>query len=201
MVKANKTVEYFMKKLFFYLLTFLFLSMPALAGVSKQDFENITTNFELKMQLWVKKNYGKKLIVTSDWDKEWDERSSGGSFYFPNFQWGLHITGWLARHEAIDSDSLYFVLCHELGHHVYGGAKERQADYFAAKVCLPMLWKKGRKKRILASFERVQLFRKWIWEKASFSEERISWISSCRRSVVIQGLLNLPFVDCPSSKL
>ena len=33
------------------------------------------------------------------------------------------------------------ILCHELGHHLYGGGQEELADYFVMEQCLPVLWR------------------------------------------------------------
>lgn len=61
----------------------------------------------------------------------------------------ITVYGGLARHEAITTDGLVAVLCHELGHHLGGYPKkstnkwssaEGQSDYFATMKCLRVYW-------------------------------------------------------------
>lgn len=60
--------------------------------------------------------------------------------------WSVHVSGGIARAEGMNQDSLAFIVCHEIGHHL-GGAPlshrfsgwptaEGQADYWATSKCL-----------------------------------------------------------------
>jgi len=121
---------------------------PIALAINEQTFQQTLADLNIKLAPAVKRAFGqnKVFLATGDWKKEFAPTSPGGSFYHPDIpgveyqnRWGVHITGWLARWPGFDTDMIGFVLCHELGHHVFGGENEVEADHFAP-TCLRWLW-------------------------------------------------------------
>ncbi len=119
-------------------------------GLTRPEFEKHLRDFERIMSDKVKMNYGRRLIVEGEWD---NARVNAFATRDENQNPIIKMTGGMARHPQMDRDSLFLILCHELGHHFGGAPKqmrgnsdlrswssaEGQADYYASTKCMPYL--------------------------------------------------------------
>jgi hypothetical protein len=100
------------------------LAQGAQAAITKPQYDRIIVDTQERLGSWVLENFGKELLVTGDWAKDYSPASAGGSFYHKDGMWGVHIVGWVARSPEIQRDGMRLIFCHELGHHVEGGGAE-----------------------------------------------------------------------------
>ena len=207
-------------------LLFVLYSATSLSEIeTREEFDEILNNFELRLSPYTFAEFGQFTTATGDWNQAYSERSAGGSFYYPSVNgqryWGVNITGWLAKLPMISADEVDLILCHELGHHIHGGGKERLADYFATNTCLHYLWDwqihedfytnesvlqlsqsiresceatevKGYCHRSMIAGKHINDFRKWIWEKRNF-QVNIETTIQCSEMAFISGVLDEEF--------
>lgn len=135
-------------------ITFLLVSLKSF-GLEKirneGDLKKVVERFSKIWSPEIEKSYAKKLIVEYDWN---NSRSNASATRDRDLNFVIKINGALAKEEGMDEDALLFILCHELGHHLGGSPKKKrgqtdidswssaegQADYFAAKECLPKVF-------------------------------------------------------------
>ncbi len=145
-----------MKKLIL-LITLALLTKSSIAAVSKAEFE------ELKLAL--KQAYSELAPSTNDIlkinlpipglseDYWWDIEMVHASYVkFDNdegqTEHRIYLMGGFARLAEMTPDGLALTACHEMGHGIGGGpykesgsTQEGQADYYATKICLPIVFK------------------------------------------------------------
>lgn len=110
-------------------------------GLSQNQFNSAISRVQAIYAPEVSSMGGKLVIV-----REWEDGQVNAFASREGKNWKVHMTGGLARHEAITPDALALVVCHEIGHHIGGAPKktswngwssaEGQADYFASLKCL-----------------------------------------------------------------
>lgn len=110
--------------------------------VSEQDFQKVVQILQKLYSSVVRDRAGAELVIKSDWQEAtvnaYATREEG--------QWVVHVPGGIARAKGMTKDSLAFIVCHELGHHLGGAPRtflfdgwpsaEGQADYWASSKCL-----------------------------------------------------------------
>src|SRR5690606_13527496 len=133
-------------------ITFLLFSLKSFSAQEIEDqkqFEEVIKRFTKIWSSKVESDYGKKLIVEHDWN---NTRVNASATRDRDFNFVIKVSGAMAKQKGMDEDALLFILCHELGHHLGGAPKKKrgesdidswssaegQADYFAAKECLPI---------------------------------------------------------------
>ncbi len=165
---------------------------PIALPISISTFTQTLNDINLKVAPQVKQSFGERKVfrATGDWHKEYSESSAGGSYYHPEISgvewadsWGVHIVGWLARLPGFDTDTITFILCHELGHHVFGGEAEVAADHFAAK-CLRWTWSAvANSKWLVAKVNQLSVATKTTCANVTTSGER----EFCLRTITAYG--------------
>lgn len=198
--------------------------------MTAEAFQSTLNHLNSKIAPVVKEKFGKHFLATGDWPKEYSKTSSGGSFYHPEISgvstpdsWGVHITGWLAREPGFQTDAMEFTLCHELGHHIYGGSGEEESDNFAPS-CLSWSWtdknnhewyqihKNSIKTehreqcqeaqsnelmafclRTLNAFEPVEIFRGKVWQQMGISNSDVKRYLQERKAKVLEGIFRRNF--------
>lgn len=131
------------------------VAVPMTAATFQHTLDDMT----LRLGPIVRRRFHKIFLATGDWSQDRTPMSVGGMNYHPVVNsprgrenaWGVNIEGWLAKEPGMTSDSVQFVLCHELGHHVHGTDQEIKADQFTAG-CLKLLWTVEGTERWLAAF-------------------------------------------------
>lgn len=119
----------------------------------------------------------------------------------------VRIYGGLVKHPALTRCGLALAFAHETGHHL-GGAPvdpdmpwmtwQGQADYWAAKVCMPMLFGK-RAKRMTArgALEIASLHS----SMQALDKEGADLSPDCRRRVFVAGSRGEPIPSCATRAL
>ncbi|MDD0854304.1 hypothetical protein HBN50_14420 [Halobacteriovorax sp. GB3] len=116
-------------------------------NISEFEFNQIIDRFTKVWSPFIKKNFGKKLIVEGRWT---EAKVNAHATRDQKKNPVIVLLGGMARHPEMTKDGLVFILCHELGHHLGGAPKkfrggsnkrswssaEGQADYFAATKCM-----------------------------------------------------------------
>lgn len=135
-------------------ITFLLISLKSFSAQRIEDqkqFEEVIKRFTKIWSSKVESDYGKKLIVEHDWN---NTRVNASATRDRDYNFVIKVSGAMAKQKGMDEDALLFILCHELGHHLGGAPKKKrgesdidswssaegQADYFAAKECLPIVY-------------------------------------------------------------
>lgn len=208
-------------------------SGPIDLPMTQSSFQQVLDQLNEKIKPIVLEKYNKVYLATGDWTKPYSETSSGGSFYHPTIPgvdyentWGVHIVGWLAKWPGFGTDTMEFTLCHELGHHLFGGASEIEADNFAPS-CLGWVWpdadnivwfnrNKGNNSqdsqglcdasaneserafclRVLNTLPVLENFREWFWRKLGIQESKIKPGSLCRRKAIVSGVFHRQPPEC-----
>lgn len=120
-------------------------------SVNKAQFEQDLKMFQEIMYPKIQLLYNKELRVLGVWE---DDRVNASASRDSRENPVVTVAGGLVRHPLMDRDSLYLILCHELGHQFGGAPKqfrgrtsmrswssaEGQADYYAASQCMPYLY-------------------------------------------------------------
>lgn len=196
-----------------YLLTMLLAFSPtAYSAVTEEEFQDVILSVQERLENHVAETYNHKFLVTGDWPKEYSPTSGGGSHYIKDGAWAVHVVGWVARYSSMTPDTLRLVYCHELGHHIYGMDAEEEADFFAAKECLPLAFQnedrkeeyvldaediatcaplpnKNRCERVLSAANRANDFRAWVWKIHETSDEEIAELVRVRKELFRRGFL------------
>lgn len=127
--------------------------IKSVGGITLLEFNRSIDNFEVIMRNFVNERTGKKLVIEKDWE---NESVNAHATLDESDNPVIIVNGGIARHPEMNVDGLYFILCHELGHHLGGAPKqfrgtstkrswssaEGQADYFASSKCLPYFFSK-----------------------------------------------------------
>ncbi|WP_141735965.1 hypothetical protein [Oligoflexus tunisiensis] len=200
---------------------FFLLSHAAEAAITRPQYDSIIVETQNRLGPWVLESFGKELLVTGDWPKDYSPTSAGGSFYHKDGKWGIHIVGWVARSPEIYRDGMRLIYCHELGHHVEGGGAEVESDYFATSSCAPVVFhpedpldelssltdadKEDCRsaqdpqycERVMNAVNQTNEFRAGLWRlQGIFTESEIAETVACRRKVSLHGVLGLPIIPC-----
>lgn len=138
------------------LLVFLFLSPPALAQLSRAEFDHVLQVFGKAVQATVVESRG-RLVINQQGNPEmetfWWQLENAHASYTGHFEsdgtlaLNIFVFGGYARQPGMTADGLAWVLCHELGHglggtpHKHGttppfSSVEGQADYYSTRTCL-----------------------------------------------------------------
>lgn len=183
-----------------FFILFLF-SISAYSEVSEDRLLKIIENFQNKMSVHALTAYEgrfKKFYVKYDWEKQFSLKSIGGGFFTNPVKWelGVYIEGWLVR-SNFDEDGVEAVLCHELGHHFFGGGGEQEADHYVMDFCLRELWGDAFSfARAIKVILQIHEFRTWVYRQYQFPEIRIQRLIECRTDSFFQGLLQEEYKFC-----
>jgi hypothetical protein len=111
--------------------------------VDESDFNEVADRLINIYSEFIKNNYNANFIINRNWAD--NTVNSYASRTNPN-EFQIYIPGGIARAPGMTKNSLAYVLCHELGHHLGGAPKthlfdgwpsaEGQADYWASSKCL-----------------------------------------------------------------
>ncbi len=164
----------------------------------KSVFSNEITEFKANqmskrfIESWgsiVEKEFKKKLIINIDWK---NDRVNAHATRDKKKNLIINLLGGMVRHPEMTEDSLLFILCHELGHHLGGAPKkfrgrsnkrgwssiEGQADYFAASKCLPKIFANKKETKIL---EKIENYRELDFDSSPCKTDQ------CQR-IILSGL-------------
>lgn len=152
---------------------------------SKAKFDNALA-YALQEYKGVFKKYGMNLTIVPEWDNmtvnAYAEAQGTNRF--------VTVFGGIYRTTVLTEDALLAVLCHEFGHHLAGKpthpygeiySAEGQSDYYAANVCLPILFKRLDNKAYLKT-KKVSFFIKTKCDSKYKSDSAESYI--CQRSLL-----------------
>lgn len=114
-----------------------------LGGLTQAQFNEVIAKVE-RVYAPVVSNLGAKLVIERLWTNATVNALAKRDV--PKV-WTVQMFGGLARHQTVTQDGFALVLCHELGHHIGGAPKKRnavnpwsssegQSDYFATLKCL-----------------------------------------------------------------
>ena len=153
--------------------------------MTQAEFESILFETREKLASYVDETFGKSLVLRMDWERDYPGVGASFGYYrndvYTNFQ------GWIARAPFyLGRDELQLTFCHELGHFVYTGAAEPEADYYAVRDCLPLIWNDSNsqeefKLRALKAANNINRFRKKIWQQLGHSSQAIEKRLECRQ--------------------
>lgn len=115
---------------------------PNKDGVTQSEFFYISSLLQSLYTADIYEKGGVAFGMNADW---YDETINAYASREPGL-WSVHINGGMARAQGMNKDSLAFIICHEIGHHLAGGPQtfkfdgwpsaEGQADYWATSKCL-----------------------------------------------------------------
>jgi hypothetical protein len=123
------------------------LGIPSIAladaRLTEARFDQLIADFQSRVGALLA-TQGQTLEVQSFWSQEVPAPEQGGGGGATAYRDGPHnvvlIAGGLARNPIMSDDGISAALCHELGH-AQVGVEEQKADEYAARICLPALWK------------------------------------------------------------
>jgi hypothetical protein len=115
---------------------------PQAGGITRQDYDEIQAKFMAY--------YGPIVAARGgvlEFPDAWDDGMVNGFARQEDGKWKVFALGGYARHPLATRDSFYFLMCHEMGHHLGGtptypessipwAAAEGQADYYATLKCM-----------------------------------------------------------------
>jgi hypothetical protein len=115
-------------------------------GIDEVTFNRVLDKVEAIYAPIIKKAGGNLKV-----NRLWDDGTVNAYAEQNGKSWEINMFGGLARHPAINEDSMALVACHELGHHLGGAPKvenffskwatnEGGADYFAVLKCLRLVF-------------------------------------------------------------
>jgi len=120
-------------------------------SIDQVDFEITLTRFKEFVQTNFPE-FGRNFVLENKWE---EDRVRAYATKDIEDNPVIVVYGGMARHPQMNTDGLYAILCHELGHFLGGSpqktrgpqrlktwsATEGQADYFATSKCLKILFK------------------------------------------------------------
>jgi len=126
-------------------------SLSSVESINEFQANQIIINFKSILKNEVRRQLGKEIIVSLDWE---NPKVNASATLDDNDNPVISIYGGMVRHPDLTVDGLYAILCHELGHHLGGAPKKKrgysdklswssaegQSDYYAATKCLPLIF-------------------------------------------------------------
>jgi hypothetical protein len=152
----------------------VFWTLNSHGALNEVEFLEAVANFQAKASLISDKYHPQKLPIqfTPMWDATPKTYYRGaGVIPLPGGEWNVQIAGWTMRNNFASKDAVDFILCHELGHAsarfrnriTMAGHAEQDADDFAARSCLRLIWGNA------YSFERIESVAEFAYELRSSS--------------------------------
>ncbi len=139
----------------------------------------------------------KKFEAKVQWNKVEDFKSKGAGFFTNPRDWimGVYADKWLIDFLGT-ADAFEAVLCHELGHHFYGGGGEQEADYYMHS-CLNVLWDDEYSDlRLVNAYERIKELRTEMWLSIGFTNFKIQKINQCRDYIIKLSIEEKGYKKC-----
>ncbi|TNF28420.1 MAG: hypothetical protein EP319_09015 [Deltaproteobacteria bacterium] len=142
-----------------------------LGSISQQDVDAVLSKVSSVYKPIVR-NFGGNLVLRN----LWSDGKVNAQAYRQGTNFMVEIFGGLARHHRMTIDGLYLVTCHEVGHHIGGNprykeaagswaANEGQSDYFAVMKCLRKVFENDDNESIVNSMDIDPLVRTRCEEK------------------------------------
>tara|TARA_Y100000768_G_C23991369_1_gene693794 strand:+ start:14593 stop:15690 length:1098 start_codon:yes stop_codon:yes gene_type:complete len=168
--------------------------------MTQKEFESVLIETKNQLDTYVVETFGKKLILRMDWERDYP--GVGASFGRYRDEVYINFQGWITRAPFyLGRDELQLTFCHELGHFVYTGAAEPEADYYAVRDCLPLIWKESNsqnefKLRVINAANNINRFRKKIWEQLGHSSQAIDKRLECRQKQFYSAVRGEDYTAC-----
>lgn len=180
-------------------------------GLSDLQYHAVIDKVEKTYKPIVEK-LGMKLKINRLWD---DPRVNAGATK-KGKEWILNLYGGYARHSSVTEDGYALVICHELGHHLGGTPKKKQAnwastegqaDYFATLKCLRKVFRHDDNVHYVTQLTVPQLISdkcaasfKTDWEIALCKRTSVAGLAVSAISADIRNT-DMPSVETPDSSI
>lgn len=189
-----------------------FSFLGAEGGLNELGFHQTIDKFENVWGPIVREKYGKKLVVTRDWQSD---KVNAHATRDDDNNMIIVVRGGLARHQEMSSDGLLLMICHELGHHLGGAPKifrgtstlrtwssaEGQADYFATSKCIGKIFDNDFQKSLLSFPDEVQSKIDHVCEQSSCARVIMAALSVGRVMASLKSGTNPPEIDLKDNSI